>query len=108
MSKTNKLSKEQVLHIAKLAKLKLNSAEVAKFQKQLGEILSYMDILNELNTSEVKPTAQATGLENVLRKDKEGVYLTQEEALANTKSKHNGYFKVKAIFPSGILGRSNE
>lgn len=94
----NKLTKKQVLHIAKLANLKLSEAEVVKFQKQLSDVLGYIDILNELDTSKIKPTAQVTGLQNVLRNDELGKSLTQKEALSGTKNKHQGYFKVKAIF----------
>ena len=96
--KKTKLTKEQVRHIAQLANLQLKDKEVTKFQKQLSDVLGYIDVLNELDTSKVKPTAQVTGLQNVFREDELGKSLTQEEALSGTKNKHNGYFKVKAIF----------
>lgn len=96
--KGSKLTKKQVLHIAKLAGLQLSKKEVGKFQKQLGDILDYIDILNELNTQGVEPTSQVTGLENVFREDKVGKSLTQKEALSGTKSKYKGYFKIKSIF----------
>ena len=96
--KKTKLTKDQVLHIAKLADLKLSDKEVKKVQKQLSDILGYMEVLNELNTDKVKPTSQVTGLENVVRKDEVGKSLRQKEALVGTKNKHQGYFKVKAIF----------
>lgn len=98
INKKAKLTKEQVLHIAKLAKLTLSEKEIIKFQKQLSDILGYIEVLNELDTSKVKPTSQVTGLENVLREDKVGKCLTKKEALSNAKNKHEGYFKVKAIF----------
>lgn len=65
-----KLTKEQVQHIAKLARLKLSEAEVEKFQTQLSGILDYVEQLNEVNTDKVEPTAQVTGLINVKREDK--------------------------------------
>lgn len=96
--KKTKLTRGEVLHIAKLAKLKLTEKEINKFQKQLSDILSYIDMLNELDTSKIKPTLQVTGLENVFRKDELVDCLSQGEALSGAKSKHNGYFKIKAIF----------
>lgn len=98
VKKKNKLSRKQVLHIAKLADLHLTEEEIKKFQKQLGDILGYIDILNELDTKKVKPTSQVTGLENVFKKDEVKPSLTQEETLSNTKEKYKGYFKVKSIF----------
>ncbi|MFC1711234.1 Asp-tRNA(Asn)/Glu-tRNA(Gln) amidotransferase subunit GatC [Patescibacteria group bacterium] len=92
------LSKKQVLHIAKLANLKLTKKEVSQFQKQLGEILDYIKILNELDTKKIKPTSQVTGLKNVFRQDKLGKCLSQQQVLSGSKSKHKGYFKVKSVF----------
>lgn len=65
-----KLTKQQVQHVAKLARLGLTDAEVAKFQTQLSGILDYVEQLNEVNTDGVPPTAQVTGLLNVTREDK--------------------------------------
>jgi len=58
-----------IAHIAKLARLKISEQEVAKFTKELSAILEYVNILSELDTSDVQPTAQVTGITNVLRKD---------------------------------------
>jgi aspartyl-tRNA(Asn)/glutamyl-tRNA(Gln) amidotransferase subunit C len=63
------LTEVQVRHIAKLARLRLSDAEVKKFSKELTSILDYVAILNELDTENVPPTAQVTGLRNVLRED---------------------------------------
>jgi aspartyl-tRNA(Asn)/glutamyl-tRNA(Gln) amidotransferase subunit C len=93
-----KLSKKEVLHIADLANLELTEKEVELFRKQLSDVLQYIEVLNELDTEEVEPTSQVTGLENVTREDISKKDLTQEEALSQAKSKLNGYFKVKAIF----------
>lgn len=89
--------KVDVLHIAKLAKLPLNSIEVKKYEEQLSSILSYIDKLQTIDTTNTKETSQTTGLENVTGEDVTSPSLSQEEALSNTKSKHNGLFKVKAI-----------
>jgi aspartyl-tRNA(Asn)/glutamyl-tRNA(Gln) amidotransferase subunit C len=63
------LTKEQVEHIAKLARLSLTPAEAEKMAKELSSILQYIEMLNEVPTDSVKPTAQVTGLSTVLRED---------------------------------------
>lgn len=93
-----KLTKSEVKHIAKLAQVDLTEKEVAKFQKQLSDILDYVSQLSELDTSKVEPISQVTGLENVLREDKTSPSLTQKEVLSGAKEKHNNFFKIKAIF----------
>lgn len=89
--------KINVPHIAKLANLTITPEEKEKFEKQLSETLSYVEKLNSINTEGVEPTSQVTGLENITREDETQPSLTQEEALSNSKSTHNGLFKVKAI-----------
>ena len=59
----------QVAHIAKLARLTLTSEEEKKMSKELSSILKYVDVLSEVNTDGIEPTAQVTGLENALRED---------------------------------------
>lgn len=63
------LSDDDVRHIAKLARLKVSDAEVKKFAKELSSILQYIEMLSELDTEKVEPTAQVTGLTNVFRED---------------------------------------
>jgi aspartyl-tRNA(Asn)/glutamyl-tRNA(Gln) amidotransferase subunit C len=92
-----KLTKDQVLHIAKLANLTLTQKEVKKFQQDLTDILDYISVLDELDTKNVKPTSQVMGLKNVFRQDKKGRPLTQKKALANAKNTYKGYFKVANI-----------
>ena len=94
----NKLTKEEVLHIAKLANLTLSEEEVKVFGEQLSETLEYVVKLKELKTENVPPTFQTTGLKNVTRNDEIKPSLTQDEALKNAKSTYKGYFKTKAIF----------
>jgi aspartyl-tRNA(Asn)/glutamyl-tRNA(Gln) amidotransferase subunit C len=92
--------KFNVSHVAKLANLPLTDEEKIKFEKQLEETITYVNQLSEIDTKDVEPTSQVTGLENVLREDKAESSFSQEEALANAKSKQNGFFKVKAILSS--------
>lgn len=84
-------------HIAKLANLPLTEDEEKKLAEQLQETLEYIENLNEIDTKSTEPTSQVTGLENVSRDDETLPSLNQEEALQNTKSTHNGFFKVKGI-----------
>lgn len=90
--------KIDINHIAKLANLKLSLDEEAKFATQLSSVLDYINKLNELDTADVEPTSQVTGLENVMRKDKAAPSLSQQEALSQAKHTHNGMFAVKGIF----------
>lgn len=90
--------KIDVIHVAKLANLPLNDEEKKKFASQLSSVLDYVAQLDKVNAKNVEATSQVTGLENVTRKDEPSPSLSQEEVLKNTKSKHNGTFRVKAIF----------
>ncbi|MEK7186579.1 MAG: Asp-tRNA(Asn)/Glu-tRNA(Gln) amidotransferase subunit GatC [Patescibacteria group bacterium] len=89
--------KINVKHVAKLANLPLSDEEEKKFEKQLSEILTYIEQLNSVDTKNVEITSQITGLENISRDDKTSPSLPQDEALFNTKSIHNGMFKVKKV-----------
>lgn len=62
-------SPAQILHIAKLARLRLSEGEVETYTKELGSILTYINMLKEVDTHGVEPTAQTLGLSNVLRDD---------------------------------------
>jgi len=95
--KNSKLSEGEVRHIAKLANLTLTEKEVKKFQNQLNETLAYIEVLSELNTDTVEPTSQVTGLKNVVKEDLVKSSISQKEALSGGKSKHDDYFKVKAV-----------
>lgn len=97
-NKTVKLTTKEVRHVADLAKLKLNDEDLEKFQKQLTDIVDFVGKLQEVDTKNVEPTSQVTGLENVFREDEVKQSLTQEQVLSNAKRKHKGYFVVDAIF----------
>ncbi len=99
MKKQNKtLTTAEVRHVAVLAKLGLSEEDILKFQKQLSGILDFVGQLNEVDTHNITPTSQVTGLENVFREDVVTPSLSQEEVLSNTKRKYKGFFVVKAIF----------
>lgn len=92
-----KSSKIDIDHLAKLANLDLSPSEKQKFQKQLILILEYFAKLQEVNTSNIKSEKHFLGIQNLTRADTTRPSLSQDEALSNTKQKHNGFFKIKAI-----------
>ena len=92
------LSRQQVLHIAELAKLALSEDEIALFGEQLGEILAYADRLNSLDTSAIAPTAQAIAMRNVTRQDAVRPSLAPEQALANAPDHEGEMFRIKPVF----------
>ena len=93
------ISKDLVEHIAKLAKIPVSEKEKTGFAKGFNKTLTVVDELFKVDVKGVEPTHQVTGLKNILREDKidEKKILTQEQALSNTKNKHNGYFVVDQI-----------
>ncbi len=93
----NSCMKFDIKSVAKLANLTLNSNEEDKFSKQLEETTEYIRSLDEVDTNDLDPTSQVTGLENITREDEVKPSLTQDQALSNAKSTHNGFFKVKGI-----------
>lgn len=95
-----KLSKDNVFKIAKLARLTISNDEVEQLGGELSSILSYISKLNELNTDNVPPSNQITGLVNVTRDDVviPETVLSQEEALANAPHKKGDLFEVDAVF----------
>jgi len=99
MSDTKKLSKEEVLHLAKLAGLTLTEGEIAKNAEQLTETIEYIKNLDELDTSKVKPTNSVVDLSNVSFVDgtENTRGLTQSEAVANGKQVIGNAFMVDKI-----------
>ncbi|MDD3149819.1 MAG: Asp-tRNA(Asn)/Glu-tRNA(Gln) amidotransferase subunit GatC [Candidatus Gastranaerophilales bacterium] len=91
------ISKEQVEHVAKLARLALTEEEKEKFAKQFDDILEYFNQLNEVNTENVKPMAHAVPSSNVMREDVVVRDCTKEEILSNAPEEEDGFFKVPKI-----------
>jgi len=79
-----KLSRDEVLHIARLARLGLTENELDKFREQLSNILENFEILQQVDTTNVPPTAQAIPLQNVFREDEVAASLPQSEVLASS------------------------
>jgi aspartyl-tRNA(Asn)/glutamyl-tRNA(Gln) amidotransferase subunit C len=92
-----KLSREEVLHIAALAKVGVTEADVEKFREQLSNILENFSALQKLDTSGVKPTAQSIALQNVIKCDDIKPSMSQEDVLANAPQREGDFFKVKIV-----------
>ena len=92
-----KISKEDVIHVAHLARLELNEAAVDKFSHQIGTILDYVDTLNRLDTTGVSPTSHAISLTNAFREDEIRKQLDLELALSNAPERDEGTFLVPRV-----------
>jgi len=91
------ITREEVEHIAKLARLQLTDEEKKRFQVELGKILEYFDQLKKLDTENVPPMTHAVPIENVLREDQVKPSLPAEGALQNTPEKKDSYFQVPKV-----------
>ena len=92
-----KISREEVQHIALLARLGVDEADLEKFSVQLSDILENFEILQQIDTTGVPPTSHPVPLSNVMRDDKPAPSLPQAEVLANAPQEEDGYFRVKAV-----------
>lgn len=90
-------TKEDVLKIAKLAKLSLNEEEIKTFPAQFSDILNYVEQLNELDTTGIPPTARAIPSSNAFRDDVVHPGIDLEDALKNAPERENNMFKVPKI-----------
>lgn len=92
-----KLSKEEVKHVAHLARLAITEEEAEKFAEQLGKITDFAEQLNELDTTNVEPTSHVLPLVNVLREDVAKQGLPREKVMLNVKEQEAGQIKVPSI-----------
>ena len=93
-----KLTPEEVKHIAELSRLELSPEEVEKYRGELGAILDYVAVLEEVNTTGVEVTAQVSGLTDVFREDKAVAWNEEEINLALEQGeRENGSVKVKRV-----------
>jgi len=91
------IKKEDVIAIAKLAKLSLKQEEIELFSKQFADIVSFIEKLNEVDTGDIKPFYELTTTESFMREDIPHISLSNEEALKNAPDKEGGFFKVPRI-----------
>lgn len=96
-----KLSKEEILKLARLSRLHLSDEEVVQYQEELGDILEYVKQLDGVDTAGLKPTYQVTGLTsndaNATRKDEVTQQRSGEELLKNVPKVQDGHIKVQRM-----------
>jgi aspartyl-tRNA(Asn)/glutamyl-tRNA(Gln) amidotransferase subunit C len=92
-----KLSREQVIDIADLAKLELTEQEIEHFADQLSAVLDYASRLEKLNTDDIPPTATVLPLQNIMREDEVRPSLPREQVVANAPAALDGQFRVDAV-----------
>lgn len=91
------LTKEEVKHVAHLARLAITEEEAEKFAEQLGKITDFAEQLNELDTTNVEPTSHVFPIANVLREDVAKPGLDREKVMLNVKDQEAGQIKVPSI-----------
>ena len=92
-----KITRKEVEHVARLARLELTAEEIEQMTAQLDSILGYIDKLNELDTSNVEPTTTVIPMVSVMREDEVRPSLKKEEALANAPDRQDVFFRVPRI-----------
>lgn len=92
-----KITKKEVEHISRLARLELSGEEKEVFTKQLNSILTYIEKLNELDTKDVESTSHVLPIENVFREDKVRESLPREKALTNAPDRTKEFYRVPKI-----------
>ena len=92
-----KLSREEVLHIARLARVALTEEEITRMSEQLSNLLEHFEVLQKVDTTGIPPTAQSVTLQSVMREDKVTPSLPQEDVLANAPRREGDCFRVRAV-----------
>ncbi len=88
---------KDVEHVAKLARLELTEEEKEKFTRQLGDVLKYVDQMNEVDTSNVEPLSHPIDFVNVMRDDVVKYEQTEEALMQNAPDEEDGFFRVPKI-----------
>ena len=92
-----KLSREEVLHIARLARIDLTESEIDRLSEQLSYILENFEILQQVDTTDVAPTAQSVALQSVMRDDEVAPSFSPDDILANAPRREGDCFRVRAV-----------
>ncbi len=92
-----KISKDEVLHVAALARLDMSDAEIETMAAQIGDILEYVGMLNSVDTQDVAPTTHAISIENAFRDDAFAQHLTEKATFANAPEDELGHFLVPKV-----------
>jgi aspartyl-tRNA(Asn)/glutamyl-tRNA(Gln) amidotransferase subunit C len=91
------LTREEVLHVARLARVGLTDEDVTRFQHQLSQILDHFDVLKRIDTEGVPPTTHTLPLENVMAPDEPRPSLSRDELVANAPLAQDGHLRVRAV-----------
>jgi aspartyl-tRNA(Asn)/glutamyl-tRNA(Gln) amidotransferase subunit C len=97
MSEARTITREQVRHVAVLARLNLSDDEIDRFTRELAAILAYVDQLQEVDVHGVEPTAHAVAIQNVLRADEVQGSFNPDEALAIAPKRDGSFFQVPKV-----------
>jgi aspartyl-tRNA(Asn)/glutamyl-tRNA(Gln) amidotransferase subunit C len=92
-----KLNREEVLHIARLARVSLTEEEITRLSEQLSNLLENFQVLQQVDTEGVPPTAQSVTLQSVMREDEVAPSLPAEDILANAPRREGDCFRVRAV-----------
>jgi aspartyl-tRNA(Asn)/glutamyl-tRNA(Gln) amidotransferase subunit C len=95
------LTRQEVLKVGTLSRIRLTGEEVEKFSSQLSAILGYVDQLRDLDTENVEPLAHALPIQNVLREDQPRPGLAPEQALAGAPEADGDFFRVPRVLDEG-------
>lgn len=101
MAKTSSFSREDVERIAKLSNINLTDNEMDFFTQVFADTVAYIKILDEIDTQDIQPTFQVTGLTNVFQTKGMQATLAQDEALQNASSRIKDKFATKGVFDRG-------
>ncbi len=96
-----RLSVDDVLHCARLARLRLDPGEIERFRQELSSVLDYMDLLGDIDTRGIEPTVHVHALTNALREDVVEPSMPREEALRCAPCVHEGAFDVPMVIEEG-------
>ncbi|QDI92653.1 Asp-tRNA(Asn)/Glu-tRNA(Gln) amidotransferase subunit GatC [Salicibibacter halophilus] len=91
------ITKEQVKHVADLARLTFSDDELETFAKQMDDVIQYAERLNELDTEDVVPTTHVMDVRNVLREDEARPSMNREDVLKNAPASKDGQFEVPSV-----------
>lgn len=91
------VSKEEILHIAKLADLKIKEDEISEYAKNLEDILNFVEVLNKVNTDNVEESIRTVNNSNVFRKDEIKEFGNRESLLQNAPEQEDNMFKIPKV-----------
>ena len=92
-----KLTREEVLHIARLARVALTEEEINRMSDQLSKLLDHFEVLQKVDTTDIPPTAQSVDLQSVMRNDDVKPSLSADEVLANAPRREDNCFRVRPV-----------